>query len=236
MILYIQHEAIEGPEKLGEFFDAKGFERKTVILPHGDRLPGDLAGIQAVVSLGGPMNVYEEEKYPFLKDEDEFIRRVVKEKVPFLGVCLGAQLLAKAFGAKVKKSLQPEIGFFKADLNSSGMEDPLFDRLPYSFEVFQWHNDMFEIPEKAKWLAVSKACPYQALRVGLNAYGVQFHVEVREKNIREWSELYWKSRTDNYRDEVKRMVDEYHKRVHNLEQTAQIIFENFHKLILTARR
>ncbi|MBF0484605.1 MAG: type 1 glutamine amidotransferase [Candidatus Omnitrophica bacterium] len=230
MILYIQNEAIEGPERIGEFFDAHGFESKTVILPKGDKLPEELDDIDAVVSLGGPMNVYEEKKYPFLKDEDEFIKRVVKEQIPFLGVCLGAQLLAKACGAEVTKSPKPEIGFFKVALSSSGMEDPLFDGLEHNFEVFQWHGDMFHIPAKAKWLAMSKDCPYQALRVGKNAYGLQFHVEVRERNIREWSELYWKSRTDNYKAEVKRMVDEYHKQVHNLEKSADLIFNNFLKL------
>ncbi|MBF0122716.1 MAG: hypothetical protein HQL21_04830 [Candidatus Omnitrophica bacterium] len=96
MILFIKHVDIEGPETLGSFFVKQGFELGVVDLHRGQKLPATLDGIDAVISLGGPMNVYEEAEHPFLKDEDVFLKKVLRAKVPFLGICLGAQLLAKA--------------------------------------------------------------------------------------------------------------------------------------------
>lgn len=118
MILFIKHINIEGPETLGEFFKCRGHEIKMIELGADELLPDNLNNIKAVISLGGPMNVYEEDKCPFLKEEVQFIQKIVSEEVPFLGVCLGSQLLAKACGAKVEKSLQKEIDFQGFSLRS----------------------------------------------------------------------------------------------------------------------
>src|SRR5262245_3600054 len=111
MIIYLQHIDIEGPDTLGEYFAQRGFESKIIELYRGEPLPDSLDGVEAVVCFGGPMNVDEERLYPFLKPEIDFIKKVVKAGIPYLGLCLGSQLLAKACGAKVIKSPVKEVGF-----------------------------------------------------------------------------------------------------------------------------
>ncbi len=187
MILFIKHIEIEGPETLGSFFVEQGFPLQIVNLQDGDILPEDLRGIDAVIALGGPMNVYEEDRYPFLKEEDIFLKKVLAGQVPFLGICLGAQLLAKASGGRVVRSLKEEIGWFDIGFTPGGRKDPLFEGIPEPWEVFQWHGDMAEPLGGEVILASSARCPVQAFRVGTNAYGLQFHAEITDKSIRDWS-------------------------------------------------
>ena len=120
MIVFIKHIDIEGPGTAGDYFQevAPGFQ--IIELQKNDSLPTDFSSIEAVVSLGGPMNVYEEEKYPFLKKENEFLQKVIEKEIPFLGICLGSQLLAKAAGAKVRSSPEKEIGWSEVVLTKEG--------------------------------------------------------------------------------------------------------------------
>lgn len=182
MILVIKHVPQEGPGSIAEFFK----EVKTIELHRGDLLPSDVSGIDAVFIMGGPMNVYEEDKYPFLKDEDRFIKLLVREGIPTIGICLGAQLLAKACGAKVYKAPLKEIGWCAVELTEDGLKDSLFDEVPARFKVLQWHEDTFDIPEHGVLLAVGENCRNQAFRVGTCAYGFQFHIEVTPKMIIDW--------------------------------------------------
>ncbi|MGB9623555.1 MAG: type 1 glutamine amidotransferase [Phycisphaerae bacterium] len=184
-VLVIMHAESEGPGTLGEFLATAGATVQTVRLYAGDALPRDRAGINAIVSMGGPMNVYEEDRYPFLRDETEFLRRAVAEAVPTLGICLGAQMIAKACGARVVRSPQKEVGWSEVTLTEAGLRDPLFHALPRVLPVFQWHEDMFELPEGSQLLATSPACPHQAFRCG-SACGLQFHIEVTREMLGEW--------------------------------------------------
>jgi GMP synthase-like glutamine amidotransferase len=136
------------------------------------------------------MNVYEEDRYPFLKDEDLFIKEAIQRGKFVLGICLGAQLIAKALGARVIKSPAREIGWYDVSLTRIGAVDPLFSHLPKTFSVFQWHEDTFEMPHGATLIATSSLIPYQAFRYGENAYGLQFHLEVTREMITEWMETY----------------------------------------------
>ena len=117
MVLIIQHLTIESPGLIGEFFKNSGYKIKIVDFQKRHKLPKSLKGIEAVISLGGSMNVYEEEKHPFLKQENIFLKRIITSKIPFLGICLGSQLLAKARGAQVKKAKKSEIGWFDVDFS-----------------------------------------------------------------------------------------------------------------------
>ena len=198
-ILFIKHIDIEGPGTMGEFLDKKGFEYEIINIFDNIALPDDPRQYGAIIILGGPMNVYEENEYPYLKDEDIFIKSALQKGVPMLGLCLGAQLISKATGAKVRKAAEKEIGWFKADLTDDGKNDPLFNGLKSSIDVFQWHGDTFDIPDKGVHLASSEVCKNQAFMCNNNVYGLQFHLEVTKDMVREW--------LDAYSDEVKSMGD-----------------------------
>lgn len=139
-----------------------------------------------IVILGGPMNVYEEDRYPFLRNEDLFIKEAIQRGKYILGICLGAQLIAKALGAKVFKAPVREIGWYDVSLTETGSQDLLFSNLPKTFSVFQWHEDTFEIPRGGQLIATSNPVSHQAFRYGENVYGLQFHLEVTEEMVREW--------------------------------------------------
>jgi GMP synthase-like glutamine amidotransferase len=129
-VLILRHIEIEGPGSIGDFFKNTTWNLKTVDLSKEESLPGSFKNIKAIISLGGPMNVYEEDKYRFLKDETEFLQGAIQKEVPILGVCLGAQLLAKACGAKIAKAPASEIGWYKISLTEEGKSDHLFVALP----------------------------------------------------------------------------------------------------------
>lgn len=189
----------------------------------------DLSAIDAVVCLGGPMNVDEEDKHLFLKDENIFIKRVIQEEIPFLGICLGSQLLAKAAGAKITQNPVQEIGWYKVKLTPSGKKDLLFEGIPEEMEVYQWHGDTFAIPKEGKWLASSQLCAHQALKVGPCAYGLQFHIEITDKSIREWSDEYFKDDEVTLKTQKQTMLKRYEVNKKMFHQLADKIFSNFLK-------
>lgn len=189
-VLIIKHIDIEGPGIIGDYLDGNNISYEIIDVFDGNPFPDTYNGISAIISLGGPMNVYEEDKWPFLKQENEFLKGAIERDLPTLGFCLGAQLIAKAAGAKVKKNPQKEIGWFKITLTNEGLNDPIFQNFPKEVDVFQWHGDTFEIPDGAIKLAESGLCANQAFRIGKNVYGFQFHVEVTDEMIFQWIEAY----------------------------------------------
>jgi GMP synthase-like glutamine amidotransferase len=187
--LIIKHVEIEGPGLIEYCLRKEKISYRIINLEGGDPLP-KLDPLSLIILLGGPMNVYEEDRYLFLKDEDLFIKEAIQRGKFILGICLGAQLIAKALGAKVFKAPAKEIGWYDVSLTRIGLQDPLFSNLPKTFPVFQWHEDTFEIPRSAKLIATSSSVPHQAFRYGGNAYGLQFHLEVTEGMIQEWMRTY----------------------------------------------
>lgn len=185
-ILVIKHVSNEGPGLIQTHFESQGWPVELIDLSNGDTLPGKLNAIAAVIMLGGPMNVYEEEKYSFLKKEDEFITRLIIEEIPFLGICLGAQLLSKACQGKVMKMPEQEVGWYTVSITKEGAKDSLLYGLPPRLVVFQWHGDTFEVPQGGTLLARGVSCKNQAFRVGHYAYGLQFHIEASPDMVREW--------------------------------------------------
>jgi len=151
--------------------------------------PGRWSGL---VVMGGPMNVDEVEKYPFLAEEVGWLERAVEAQLPVLGVCLGAQLLAKALGTRVYPNKIKEIGWYEVELLPAAEDDLLFGGIAKpqadatgKMTVFQWHGDAFELPDRAVRLALSEQCENQAFRYGM-AYGLQFHLEVTAEIIESW--------------------------------------------------
>jgi GMP synthase (glutamine-hydrolysing) len=235
MILILKHIDIEGPGTLGEYLKAKKEPFRIVELGAGEQLPTDLKEIKAVVVLGGPMNVDEEATYPFLKAENAFIQKVLKEEIPFLGICLGSQLLAKAAGAKVGKSPVKEIGWYHVQLTPDGKNDPLFQGFRENDEIYHWHGDMFEIPADGALLATAPGCPHQALRIGKNAYGIQFHVEVTDVSIKEWCDEYSANDLPGRREHCAAMLDGYQKNKETFNRQANQLYENFLNLCYASR-
>lgn len=231
MILIIKHIDIEGPGTFGDFLIQRSEPFRVVELGAGEKLPSSLNGVKAVVVLGGPMNVYEEDKYPFLKEENAFIQRVLGAEIPYFGICLGSQLLAKAAGSRVVRSPVKEIGWYTVKLTPDGQNDPFFKGFREDEEIYHWHGDMFEIPANGALLASGTGCPHQAFRVGKNAYGVQFHVEVTDKSIKEWCDEYSAADLPGRKEHCVVMLEGYAKNKEQFNLQAERLYENFLSLI-----
>ena len=189
-LLVLQHIPVEHPGVFRDFLKEDGVDWDVVELDGGEPIPS-LAGYDALWVMGGPMDVWEEERYPWLVDEKAVIREAVSARgMPFLGICLGHQLLADALGGAVAPMAQPEVGILDVELTPAGRSDPLLAGLPQGFKCLQWHDaEVVEPPPDATVLAGSSRCAVQALRVGENAYGLQYHVELTASTVSEWAQV-----------------------------------------------
>lgn len=183
-VAVVMHVDSEGPGVLADVLQAAGTAVETVHLHRGERLPEPRA-LDAAIVLGGPMNVYEEPIHPFLREEDRFLQEAAELGLPVLGICLGAQLIAKAAGAAVRKNRVREVGWYTVSLTEDGVRDPLFREVPPTLTVLQWHEDTFDVPAAGTLLATGRECLNQAFRVG-NSWGLQFHLEADRPMLKEW--------------------------------------------------
>lgn len=183
--IVLQHVSYEGPGLIVAEAEKRGMCLHTVRIDQGASPPNSDA-VEGLIVMGGPMGVYEDDKYPFLEQERKLIATLVQRNTPVLGVCLGSQLLAHALGATVFRGQQPEIGFAPVELTAEGQRDPIFHGVSSPIPVFHWHGDTFELPRGATLLASNTNYPNQAFRVGKRAYGFQFHVEPDSHTWSEW--------------------------------------------------
>ena len=171
-----------------DVLDEHGATIHRVELDEGDPLP-DWRAFDAIVAMGGPMGALDDDEHPWLTDEKRLIADAVRSGLPFWGVCLGVQLLAASLGARVYPGPAPEVGVLPVLLTDEALADPVFAGTPRDLLSLQWHGDTFDLPDGATRLAGSPAYPNQAFRVGADAYGVQFHLEVSPALAREWADV-----------------------------------------------
>jgi GMP synthase (glutamine-hydrolysing) len=221
-VLIVQQVECEGPGYLEDFLHVKRIGYEIARMYEGEQLPDDF---DALVVLGGPMNVYEEERHPYLKRLTITITNFATEGGHYLGFCLGGQLLAKALGATVRKNHTREIGNFEIGLTEKGVEDPLFKGFKHTFPALEWHGDTFEIPEEAVKLAESELCTNQAFRFK-NAYGLQFHLETTPGMLAEWTDVYADELNEEGIDAAV-MLKETEKKADIHRELSNQLFTNF---------
>lgn len=189
-IIVLQHLDVETPGSLLDLWAADGSTFDTVELDRGDLIP-DLTPYDVMTVMGGPQDVWQEDEFPWLAAEKRAIRQfVVEMKRPYLGLCLGHQLLAEAIGGKAGKCASPEIGVMTANKTAAGQADPIFRSISDPINVLQWHGaEVQSLPPGGSILASSPACAVQAFRYGQHAYGLQFHVEVTSQTVEDWAAI-----------------------------------------------
>lgn len=184
-LVIIENDPQVPPGLVAEVLGEHGISFRLVRVHAGEPLP-ERDDVAAVIVLGGVMGVGETETFPYLVPVKGFVRECAETDVPFLGICLGGQLLAEALGAAVTANCCGEKGICGVALAGEGMRDPLFRGIPGEFTSFQWHNDSFGLPQGAALLAVSPTCSQQAIRYGRRVYGLQFHPEVTPAIVAAW--------------------------------------------------
>ena len=189
-IIVLQHIKIEDPGYLKDLMLADGFNITTIELDEGEKIPNDLSNFDAMFCMGGPMDTWMEKEYPWLIDEKKAIKKfVVDLKKPYLGFCLGCQLLGEIIGGKVVKSNNPEIGMLDINFTENKNSDPLFSKFPKNITSLQWHSyevQGLEDNNAVTLLASSSETKYQIFRYQNHAYGIQFHIEVKNTTVNEW--------------------------------------------------
>ena len=189
-VLVLQHLDVEHPGVFRDFLREDGAALHTVELDQGEQIP-DLEAFDVMMVMGGPMDVWQEDLFPWLKPEKAAIRRFVADLGrPYLGRCLGHQLLADALGGRVGPGARPEVGALTISLTEEGRRDPVLAGVPDPLEVLQWHGaEVKALPEGAVHLARSDVCEFQAFRYGPRAYGMQCHVEATGTTVADWAAI-----------------------------------------------
>ena len=179
---YLQHVPFEGLGSIKPWLLDAGYEISCSALYRSDKFP-DLGTVDLIIVLGGPMSVNDEGEFPWLIEEKRFIRDAIEDGKPVLGICLGAQLIAKSLGAHVYRNHCKEIGWFPVHgIHRSG-SSRIFP-FPSTIEVFHWHGETFDLLPDAFLLARSEACQNQAFQIGRKVIGLQFHLETTPESAR----------------------------------------------------
>jgi len=183
-VLALQHVEINPPGLVGEILHENNIpydivQVTTEALPHP-------ASYNAIFIFGGTQHIYNTEQYPWLKQEEEMVRQAVASGVPVIGICLGSQIIANAFGARVVPVPPVKIGFLQIHFTEHGAADPLFARLPGYQQAFQWHTDVFRLPRGATLLAGHGLNEHQAFRYHQHVYGLQYHIELTPDMLSHW--------------------------------------------------
>ena len=237
-ILVLQHIPIEDPGYIKVLMQQDQYELTTIELDAGEKIPNNLAEFDAMLCMGGPMDTWMEAEYPWLIEEKIKLKEFVCDlEKPFLGFCLGAQLLGEVLGGKVVKSNPPEIGVLDIHLQPASKNDVLFHNFPATIKSVQWHS--YEVQGLAENLQVeilasSPTTTYQAFRYKQNAYGIQYHIEVKESTVQEWGAVpeYKQALIDTLGEKALPELDRLAKEcMGDMNANCKKLYENFKCLI-----
>lgn len=232
--LVFQHAASEHPGSFRDFMEADGIAWDTVALDEGDAVPGGSAH-EALLVLGGPMDVWEEAYHPWLRAEKAFIREWVGAGRPYLGICLGHQLLADALGGTVGKMAAPEVGVCEVSLTDPGRASPFFTGVAPAFPALQWHGAaVTHLPPGASTLAGNAHCDIQALQAAPRAFGIQYHVEVIDRTASDWGAIpEYKCALESITGAggQERLEAEVGAHLPQLNAAARTLYDNFLKIV-----
>jgi len=237
-VIVLQHINIEDPGFIKDLMIKEGVKLTTIELDQGEKIPNDLTKFDAMFCMGGPMDTWMEKDYPWLIEEKKKIKEFVIElKKPYLGFCLGCQLLGEVVGGKVLKSNNPEIGMLNINFLENKKNDLLFNEFPDKITSLQWHSYEVKDLENNKdvtLLASSPETKYQIFKYQKHAYGIQFHIEVKDTTVGEWGCVpeYKSALEEQLGNNALQKFDEDAK-VHmsDLNKYSEILYQNFKKLV-----
>ena len=238
-ILILQHIKIEDPGFIKDLMIKDGTNLTTIELDEGEKIPNNLSKFDGMFCMGGPMDTFMEDQYPWLIEEKKKIKEfVVDLKKPYLGFCLGCQLLGEVIGGKVVKSNPPEIGIMDINFTKEKKDDHLFSQFPDKIKSLQWHSYEVQGLDKNKevtLLASSPITKYQIFKYQDHAYGIQFHIEIKDTTVNEWGCVpEYKSALEKQLgpDALKKFDNEAQANMKNMNNYSNILYSKFKSDIL----
>jgi GMP synthase-like glutamine amidotransferase len=236
--LSLQHIAIEDPGTFKDFLLEDGHTLTTIQLDEGDTIPSNLNEFDAMLCMGGPMDTHMEKEYPWLVPEKKAIAEyVLNLEKPFLGFCLGCQLLGEVLGGKVIQSSPPEIGVLDIHSKEDIKNDPIFNFLPPSFKALQWHSYEvvgLEENQNITILGSSLTTKYQIFGYKKHAYGIQFHLEIRNTTVDDWAEVpeYKNALEQSLGSEaLPKMKNAVKAEIFTMQNQCKMLYQNFLKIV-----
>ena len=237
-IIVLQHIKIEDPGYIKDLMINDNFNITTIELDEGEKIPNNLNEFDAMFCMGGPMDTWMEKQYPWLIDEKIKIREfILNLKKPYLGFCLGCQLLGEVIGGKVVKSKNPEIGILNINFLSEKKKDLLFNEFPDQIKSLQWHSYEVQDLEKisdVKLIGSSPETKYQIFKFQEHAYGIQFHIEIKDTTVNEWGCVpEYKSALESQLGEgaLQKFDKDANDNIEDMNKYSKILYENFKKLL-----